>query len=251
MSVVPVASVEPGQRASVVRRREGGTRKRAESCTDHGPVIPGNSDTARVLAAGNLDELEAGEIDLAPFAPKKRFCRRSDRSDTCFDLWAANDHADAAARAALRNERTGRRLGHARRWRRRQIRRRRVLVLPAATTRKVRIRRCAHRRALHPQHFPVLVEGHDPSGARDALLARAIHVLLDRNGEDNPLVASDHADSRDRVSGEALEPGESRLGITTTIRIEREVEHGPSARWKDARISAISAAKSRPQLPLG
>src|SRR3989442_11669267 len=68
MPVVPVAPVEPGQRASVVRRREGGTRKRTESPADHGPVIPGNSDTARELPAGDLDELEAGEIDLAPVA---------------------------------------------------------------------------------------------------------------------------------------------------------------------------------------
>src|SRR5947208_17002506 len=109
MPVIPVAPVEPGQRASVVRRCEGGARERTESPADHGPVIPGNSDTARVIPAGNLDELEAGEIDLAPFAPKKRFCRRSDRSDSCFDLWAANDHAVAAARVALRNERTSRR----------------------------------------------------------------------------------------------------------------------------------------------
>src|SRR5438477_389334 len=106
MSVVPVASVEPGQRASVVRRREGGTRNRAESCTDHGPVIPGNFDTARVLAAGNLDELEAGEIDLAPFAPKKRFYHRNDRSNACFDLKAVNNHTNPITASPLHNEKT-------------------------------------------------------------------------------------------------------------------------------------------------
>src|SRR5256712_7061818 len=106
MPVVPVAPVEPGQRASVVRRREGDTRKRTESPADHGPVIPGNSDTARELPAGDLDELEAGEIDLAPVAPKKRFCRRSDRSDACFDLPAVADHADTVAPPSLHAERT-------------------------------------------------------------------------------------------------------------------------------------------------